>query len=186
VPNSGVVLLGKAGQSLADISGGGAQNFTSPAFSASVSSERYINQSATPQPLVVDGFKQDYLKGDSLSHMGGALAFGVDGKLYVSVGDGTSFDYADPRTPDVLSLRSLSGKILRVDPMTGQGLPDNPFVTAGLSLDSNQAKVFQLGFRNPFSMAFDGEGRLFVTNTGWFSWESLNMGGPGASFGWPY
>jgi hypothetical protein len=151
-----------------------------------VSSERYINRNAAIQPLLVNGFKQDYLKGDFSSHVGGALAFGPDEKLYVSTGDGTSFNYADPRSPDVLSLSSLSGKILRIDPMTGAGLPDNPYMTTGLSLDTNQAKVFQLGYRNPFSMAFDAEGRLFVTNTGWFKWETLNMGGPGASFGWPY
>ena len=70
--------------------------------------------------------------------------FGADGALYVSVGDGTSFDYADPRQP-TCSRSIVSGKILRIDPATGLGLADNPFVTSGVSLDSNRAKVFQLG-----------------------------------------
>ncbi len=185
VPGSEVVLLGRAGRSLEDVSGRGRQDFTDPAFANVVASERYINAAAPPQ-AVIDGFKQDYIRGDSASHMGGALAFGPDGALYVSIGDGTSFDYADPRTPDVLDVDSLSGKILRVDPLTGRGLQDNPFADPGVSLDSNRAKVWQSGLRNPFSMAFDEEGRLFITNTGWNSWEMIMSGGPGANFGWPF
>ncbi len=184
VAGSEVVLLGKGGRSLADISGGGAQDFTDPTLANAISSERYVNPAA-PVPLV-NGFKQDYLKVDSASHAGGALAFGPDGALYVSTGDGTSFDYADPRSVDVLSVDSLSGKILRVDPLTGRGLADNPFATADVSLDSNRAKVFQSGLRNPFAMTFNAEGQLFITNTGWNSYEMINSGGPGANFGWPY
>ena len=113
VPNSGVVLLGNAGQSLADISGGGVDNYQEPVFSGQPSSERYINPDASPVPLIIDGIKQNYVKTDNPSHLGGALAFGPDGYLYVSTGDGTSANYADPRTPDVQNLNSLSGKVLR-------------------------------------------------------------------------
>ncbi|MCO6415459.1 PQQ-dependent sugar dehydrogenase, partial [Siccirubricoccus sp. KC 17139] len=184
VPGSGTVLVGGAGTSLNDISGQGRDDYTNPAFSGRVSSERYLP--AGNDDWVINGLKQDYIKVDSASHAGGSLAFGPDGALYISTGDGTSFDYADPRTPDVQSIDSLAGKILRVDPMTGDGLPDNPFVSDGMSLDSNAAKVYQLGLRNPFSISFDGEGRLFMTNTGWNSYEMVYMGGPGANFGWPY
>ncbi|HYO28990.1 MAG TPA: PQQ-dependent sugar dehydrogenase, partial [Thermomicrobiales bacterium] len=185
LPGSEAVLAGRAGRSLGDVSGGGREDFTSPDFAGATASDRYIDTGAPPQP-VVGGFKQDYIKVDSASHAGGALAFGPDGALFVSTGDGTSFDYADPRTPDVQSLDSLSGKILRIDPVTGQGLVDNPFAGTDVPLDSNRAKVWQYGLRNPFSMAFDGEGRLFVTNTGWNSWEAIDIGGPGANFGWPF
>jgi glucose/arabinose dehydrogenase len=184
VPGSGVVLLGGAGQSLGDISGAGTQNFTDPAYANAPASDQYINPNhAVP---VINGFKQDYLKVDSTSHAGGHLSFGPDGALYVSVGDGTSFNYADPHAPNVQSLDGLNGKILRVDPMTGRGLTDNPFVTSDVSLDSNRSKIFQLGLRNPFSMTFDPEGRLIIADTGWNSYEEINVGGPGANFGWPW
>ncbi len=185
VPGSAVTLVGNAGQTFADISGGGQQDFTDPANAALVSSEKYIAAGQTPS-TVVDGFKQNYWKIDSLSHIGGAIAFGPDGMLYVSTGDGTSFDYADPRTPDVLNVNSLAGKVLRLDPVTGQGLTDNPFYTAGMSLDSNAAKVYQSGLRNPFAMGFSADGQLFISNTGWNSYEMIESGPAGANFGWPY
>jgi hypothetical protein len=184
VPGSEVVLAGRAGRSLEDISGGGWDDFTSPAFAGDTSSERYINTSA-PSQAVIDGFKQDYIKVDSASHAGGALTFWPDGALFVSVGDGTAFDYADPRTPDVQSLDSLAGKILRIDPITGRGLTDNPFAGTGASLDTNRAKVWQYGLRNAFSTAFDEEGRLFMTDTGWNSYEMIKLGGRGPTSAGP-
>ena len=183
VPGSEVTLLGGAGQRLADIGGGGGLDYTEPGLSGATSSER----TAGPTPAEwISGFKQDYIKVDSLSHGGGALAFGADGALYVGTGDGTSYNYADPRTADVQALDSLSGKILRIDPLTGDGLADNPFVTAGMDLDSNRAKVFQLGLRNPFSMAIAPDGRTVIGEVGWWSFEEINAGGAGANFGWPW
>ncbi|MEM9493199.1 MAG: PQQ-dependent sugar dehydrogenase, partial [Myxococcota bacterium] len=179
VPDSKVILLGGAGQSLDDISGGGALDFTNNSYS-----------SGEPPASDIDPdtgeYKTDYIKVDSLSHAGGALAFGPDGALYISVGDGTSYNYADPRTVSVQDVNSLSGKILRVDALTGQGLEDNPFVSPGDDLSSNSSKVYQLGLRNPYSMTFTDDGDLFISETGWFTYEEINSGPPGANFGWPY
>ena len=178
-----VILVGGAGQSLSDISGGGVIDSTEPS-SADPNSLNYAP--ASDIDPITGEFVQDYIKVDSGSHAGGALAFGPDGALYISTGDGTSFNFADPRTITVQDINSLSGKILRVDPLTGDGLADNPFVEAGTSLDSNAAKVYQLGLRNPFSMGFDADGRLFISETGWLSYEEINSGDPGANFGWPF
>lgn len=186
VPDSKVIMLGANGQSLADISGGGQFDYTRPEYSGEISSERYINPAAADRTVVINGFKQDYLRGDSSSHYGGALTFGPDGALYVNTGDGTSFNYADPRTPEVQALDSLSGKVLRIDPLTGLGLPDNPFVEDGVELTSNRAKVYQLGLRNPYALTFDDDGRTVGSNTGWFTYEDIFSGGPGANFGWPF
>jgi glucose/arabinose dehydrogenase len=175
-PDSGVILLGGAADSLSDVSGNGALNFTVPANSL------YPASDIDPATGL---YKQDFLKVDSQSHAGGGMAFGLDGALYVGVGDGASFSYADPRTPAVQDIGSLSGKILRIDPITGEGLPDNPFAEAG-NLDANEAKVWQLGLRNPFALTISEDGRLFISETGWNSWEEINTGGAGANFGWPY
>ncbi|MEM6539407.1 MAG: PQQ-dependent sugar dehydrogenase, partial [Pseudomonadota bacterium] len=178
VAGSETVIVGTGGTGLSDISGGGAIESVLTANVDVPDSE--IDQSTGL-------YKQDYLKVDSASHAGGSLAFGPDGALYISVGDGTSFNLADPRSVSVQDVNSLSGKILRVDPMTGQGLADNPFVAAaGGDLTQNASKVYQLGFRNPFAMGFDENGDLFVSNTGWSAYESIFTGPAGANFGWPW
>ena len=185
VPGSETVILGGAGRGYDDVSGGGFADYTSPATVDETASDRFFDP-ADPDLVIEGGFEQDYLKVDSRSHAGGALAFGPEGALYVSTGDGTSFNFEDPRTVDVQSLDGLSGKVLRIDPMTGEGLPGNPFVEPGDDLDLNSAKVWQLGLRNPVSMGFDEAGRLFVTDTGWNTFEEVNRAGPGANFGWPF
>ncbi len=182
VPGSGTVILGNAGQSLSDIRGGGTLDFTDPAFAGQLSSERLTDAG----DVVIGGYKQNFLKGDSLSHNGGKMLFGPDGMLYVLTGDGTSYNYADPRTSEVQSLDTLSGKVLRIDPITGQGLADNPFAAGAADLDANRAKIWQYGLRNPFSAAFDDEGKLLIADVGWTTYEEINVGGPGANFGWPF
>jgi glucose/arabinose dehydrogenase len=175
LPDSEVILLGGAGQTLQDISGNGAVDSTSN-----------FGQAESGFNAQTGKYVDDYIKVDSRSHAGGSLAFGPDGALYVSIGDGTSFNAADPRSASVQNINSLSGKILRIDPITGMGLPDNPFVEPGDDLDANHSKVYQLGLRNPFSIGFAPDGRLFITNTGWNSWEEIESGHAGANFGWPY
>ena len=174
VPDSEVVLLGGAGQSLADISGIGA-----------IDSTIDFSLPASDVDPATGDFIEDYIKVDSASHAGGGLAFGPDGNLYVSIGDGVSFNAADPRVVSVQSVDALAGKILRIDPITGEGLSDNPFYDGG-ALTANSSKVYQLGLRNPFRIAFDETGRLFVSETGWNTYEEINSGSAGANFGWPY
>ncbi|MFK0730324.1 MAG: Calx-beta domain-containing protein [Gloeotrichia echinulata GP01] len=130
------------------------------------------------------GYVQDYIKTDSESHTIGQLAFGADGALYVSVGDGTSYNGRDARSASVLNLDSLSGKILRVDPLTGQGLADNPFFNG--DPNSNRSKVWNLGLRNPFRFTIKpGTSTPFIGDVGWSTWEEVNVGTSGANFGWP-
>jgi glucose/arabinose dehydrogenase len=131
-----------------------------------------------------NGTLRDILIADSRSHTVGNLGFGPDGMLYIANGDGTSYGQTDARTVRVQNIDSLSGKILRVDPITGQGLADNPFYNG--DPDANRSKVVNLGLRNPFRFAFQpGSGELFIGDVGWTQWEEINRG-RGENFGWPF
>jgi glucose/arabinose dehydrogenase len=126
---------------------------------------------------------QDYIAGDSESHTIGFVQFGKDGKLYVTIGDGASYNFADERAFRVQDLDNLSGKMLRIDPDTGAGIADNPFATGDLA--SNRSKVFNYGLRNPFRFTINPTtGLPTIGDVGWFSNEEINTG-RGKNFGWP-
>lgn len=110
------------------------------------------------------------------SHMGGALEFGKDGKLYVSTGD-NYFPY------HVQSLSSRFGKILRINP-DGTIPTDNPFY----NVEGAYREIWALGLRNPFTFAFNPLPRstlMYINDVGQNSQEEINQGLRGANYGWP-
>lgn len=124
---------------------------------------------------------RDCLPLDGATHTVDGLAFGPDGALYVSTGDGTLNAEASIRAIDI---DSLSGKILRINPISGEGYASNPFFDGDPG--SNRSKVYAMGLRNPFRFSFEpGSGRVFVGDVGGEQWEEINRGFPGANFGWP-
>ena len=166
--------------------------------------------SAVSEQVLIRDWCQQYP-----SHSIGSLAFGPDGALYVSAGDGASFtftDYGQKGNPcgdppgGVLTapaaeggaLRSqdlrtpgdptgLDGAILRVDPATGAALPSNPLAA---STDPNARRIIAYGLRNPFRMAIrPGTSEIWVGDVGWDEWEEINriadVGGSVEDFGWP-
>jgi glucose/arabinose dehydrogenase len=109
------------------------------------------------------------------NHNGGAIHFGVDGKLYVAVGEN-----AVPSNAQTLANRL--GKILRLN-SDGSIPQDNPFF--GLAQGVNRS-IWALGLRNPFTFAVQpGTGRLFINDVGQDTWEEINDGVAGANYGWP-
>ncbi len=170
VPDSEVILLGS--------------NSVWANFNAFTNSTGDFDE--PPAGILPDGSNlRDFIATDSESHTVGSVEFGTDGSLFVSIGDGTSFNRADPRTYRVQDIDNLSGKILRIDPITGNGLPDNPFFNGDAG--ANRSKVYQYGFRNPFRIAVHPDtGQLYVGDVGWTQWEEINTGAPGANFGWPH
>lgn len=122
-------------------------------------------------------------------HHGGQLAFGPDGYLYISFGDGTGPLFT--RTPDferAQSLTELAGKILRIDvDSPGQdasySVPaDNPFTF----MDWVPGEVYALGLRNPWKFSFDREtGELYAGDVGNYDWEEVNIIEAGGNYGWP-
>jgi hypothetical protein len=119
----------------------------------------------------------------SITHTAGMLKFGRPNELFVGIGDDALNE------DDALKLYSLDidkpyGKILRIDPTTGGGLPDNPFWDGDPY--SWQSKVFATGFRNPFSGYFDPDkNELYVGDVGEQKWEEVNLVKAGRSYGWP-
>jgi glucose/arabinose dehydrogenase len=109
------------------------------------------------------------------NHNGGALHFGLDGHLYVAVGDNANGANAQ-------SLATRLGKMLRIT-STG-GIPtDNPFFNQATG--DNRA-IWALGVRNPFTFSFQpGIGRMFINDVGQNTWEEINDGIAGSNYGWP-
>jgi len=128
-------------------------------------------------------YVEDCIPSDSNNHSGGMLLFARDWTLLVATGDAT-FPIGQERSIRAQHLESLAGKILRIDPMTGEGLLDNPFYDGNPS--SNRSRVLHYGLRNPFRIAEDLEtGAIYIGDVGWNDWEELNAGPPGSNFGWP-
>lgn len=87
------------------------------------------------------------------NHNGGTLAFGVDGYLYWSTGDGGGG--GDPDN-NAQNLNSLLGKIIRIDVDTGSPytIPDtNPFYNSTDPLIRQE--IWAYGLRNPWRFSFD-------------------------------
>ena len=99
------------------------------------------------------------------------FAFLPDGSLCVSTGDGASYNRVDVRAFRTMDVNSLAGKVLRIDPITGKSLPDNPYYSLTNDPDANSAKVYQMGIRNSFRMTVnkDNSGQFFLGEFGWFS-----------------
>jgi len=136
-------------------------------------------------PACVQGTQPltDCLPSEGPSHSIGMLAFDHDGALWVSNGEGAPYITPDIRAARAQDLDSLGGKVLRIDPETGLGLPDNPFYDGNLA--SNRSRVWAYGMRNPFRFALHPmTDTLYVGDLGWFSWEEINTG-RAQNFGWP-
>jgi glucose/arabinose dehydrogenase len=109
------------------------------------------------------------------NHIGGALHFGTDGKLYVATGD-------DGSGANSQSLSTLMGKILRIS-SDGNIPSDNPFFNTAVG---NNRAIWALGLRNPFTFNFQpGTGRLFINDVGEGTAEEINDGIAGSNYGWP-
>jgi len=125
------------------------------------------------------------------NHNGGALAFGPDRMLYISLGDGGAGDdqghgHAPEGNAQSLAPGNVLGKILRIDPLGSNaangayGIPaDNPFVAR-----DGADEIYAYGLRNPFRMAFDAQGTLWVGDVGQNAVEEVNHIVSGGNYGW--
>jgi PKD repeat protein/glucose/arabinose dehydrogenase len=100
--------------------------------------------------------------------------------------EGGALRSQDLRTPT--DPVTLDGSVIRVDPATGAGLPNNPLAT---STDPNARRIIAHGFRNPFRFTpRPGTDELWIGDVGWNDWEEINVvpnptGPTVQNFGWP-
>jgi glucose/arabinose dehydrogenase len=153
------------------------------------------------------------------SHGVGSLVFAFDGTLLVSAGDGASYNgddtgsraetyYQQALTDGIIRpeenvgafraqmINSLNGKILRIDPATGDGISSNPFYQAAQPR-SARSRVWAMGLRNPYRItvkpnsgstnpATGDLGEIYVGDVGFGTFEELNIiDKAGQNCGWP-
>jgi glucose/arabinose dehydrogenase len=120
------------------------------------------------------------------NHNGGMIAFGPDGYLYYSLGDGGSG--GDPLGSGQ-NRATLLGNILRLDINVPGGNPagylipsTNPFVG---NAEGWQEEIYAWGMRNAWRFSFDrATGRLFVADVGQSEREEVNIVAAGGNYGW--
>ncbi len=119
------------------------------------------------------------------NHNGGMLAFGNDGYLYWSTGDGGG---GGDVPNNAQNLNVLLGKILRLDINAGSpyAIPaNNPFV----GVPGARAEVWSYGFRNPWRFSFDrSTGNMYVGDVGEGNREEIDFepasSTGGLNYGW--
>ena len=127
------------------------------------------------------------------AHTIGDLVFDDEGNLLVGIGDGSLYATENGLPDRHETLRAqdpevLSGKVLRIDPATGHGVPGNPLYAGDGS--SNSSRVLALGLRNPFRFTVR-EHQLVIGDVGEGSWEEVDvvdltdLPAQAPNFGWP-
>jgi glucose/arabinose dehydrogenase len=182
-----------------------------PADHQNVLAEWKVPNPGNPASVVDPASRRELLRVDwpQFNHDGGDLAFGPDGNLYFSMGDGGGADDADGQLftkvtgsfPEVdvpivghqgdgnaQKLNTPLGKIHRIDvngtnSANGQyGIPaDNPFVSQAAVVK----EIYAFGFRNPFRFSFDmATGDLLVGDVGQNDIEEVDRVVKGGNHGW--
>lgn len=156
-------------------------------FTVSASDPNFVDP--TTQLIIFEFDKNQ----DNGNHNGGKIAFGPDGYLYVSIGDGGGAN--DPNR-NAQNVNNVFGSILRIDidldgnnPLeTNPALPDgnyeipsdNPFVT-----EPGLDEIFAYGIRNTWKFSFDfPSNRLWGADVGQDTYEEINIIENGKNYGW--
>jgi uncharacterized repeat protein (TIGR03806 family) len=135
-------------------------------------------------PRIDADSERTIIEWSSSGHDGGDMAFGLDGMLYVTTGDGST-------DSDTLNsgqtMDDLLAAVLRIDvdrPASSQPYrvpSDNPFV----NMAGARPEIWAYGFRNPWRMCIDREsGRVWVGNNGQDLWETAHLVRRGENYGW--
>jgi glucose/arabinose dehydrogenase len=127
------------------------------------------------------------------NHNAGMIAFGPDGYLYISTGDGgggndNGVGHTDDWYPDNTGgngqdiTQNLLGSILRIDVNNESSYdipPDNPFVN-----NDGLDEIYAFGLRNPYRFCFDPEGNVILADAGQELYEEIDLIEKGGNYGW--
>jgi glucose/arabinose dehydrogenase len=165
---------------------------TVPATTATPDHQNVVAEWTATMGVVNPASRRELLRENhpQFNHDGGDLAFGPDGMLYISDGDGGNADDEGPgHLPggNAQSLGNVLGKILRIDvdrtsPGKAYAIPaDNPFV----GMPGALGEIWAYGFRNPFRLSFDrATGDLYVGDVGQNDIEEVDLVVKGGNYGW--
>ncbi|MEL6824182.1 MAG: PQQ-dependent sugar dehydrogenase, partial [Calditrichota bacterium] len=110
------------------------------------------------------------------------------GMLYLCLGDAGVTLGGTPGNTQVFN--SILGNIIRIDPLGSNsnngkyGIPlDNPYATAQ---GDTVREIWTRGFRNPHRISWDleGDNKMLIGDIGERNLEEVNIGIPGADYGW--
>jgi glucose/arabinose dehydrogenase len=108
------------------------------------------------------------------AHFGSRIAFGLDGLLYIAVGDRRQQETAQ-------QLDMVRGKVIRLRD-DGSVPPDNPFV----GRSGARPEIFTYGHRNPQGLTVHPRtGQVWEVEHGARGGDELNLLRAGANYGWP-
>ncbi|MDQ8184388.1 PQQ-dependent sugar dehydrogenase [Pelagicoccus sp. SDUM812002] len=165
-------------------------------------------------PLLADNESEFVLfdqRDEAGNHNGGAIHFGLDGYLYVALGDegggGDNFRNGQRIDKDLFAglLRlDVDKKPANVEPTNHPAIPrnnddvapfsiplDNPLVShwqdAGANRDSDlRLEFYAIGLRNPWHFDIDPlTGDIWLSDVGQSSYEEINLIEKGGNYGWP-
>jgi glucose/arabinose dehydrogenase len=154
-------------------------HFTDRNGNGDINVERFTVPAATPNVANPQGTPVIKIPHqDATNHYGGVIAFGNDGMLYISTGDGGGGgdQFRNAQNPT-----RLLGKMLRlnVDTLPYSIPANNPFAS----------EVWAIGLRNPFRWSFDRTtSRMYIADVGQNRFEEVNVvaeSAAGINYGWP-
>lgn len=113
-------------------------------------------------------------------HFGGGLTFGIDGKLYITIGERLFNEVNQPDMPIAQNLADKRGKIHRINP-DGSIPFDNPKFA-----NSTATSIYAVGIRAAQGLTVDpSTGHIWFSEHGTHQGDEINLLQAGANYGWP-